>query len=129
MDFLDLIKPRGDYYFTGYYYDHIPKNAEDGREVFNYKQIDPYSRTFAMVMNTVQTDEKITAIKTRDNLNWQTKGYISTQNGEMWIIDQIIVDEQIHGYEQAVRLMRTPAVTEYLLRLVWVKNPWGVGKP
>lgn len=128
MDFLDMINPRDDFFFTGFYYERMPKTQDDGREVFNYRHINPYSRTFAMMMSAVQNDEQVTAIKTHDDLKWRTKGYVSTQNGQMWIIDQVIMDEQIPGYEQSARITKTPASTEYILRLVRVENPWGIGE-
>lgn len=127
MDFLDLINPREEYYFTGYYYDTIPPKQNDGKKVFNYRQINPYSKTFALVVGAIQDDEEVTAIKTQDNLDWRIKGYVSTQNGQMYIIDQIIVDEQVRGYEEAVRISKKSTITVYNLRLVRVDNPWGIG--
>lgn len=129
MDFLDLINPSPDYYFTGYYYSRKPKPSEApelNREIFHYKQINPYSRTFGVIMGTVRLDEETYAIKTHDDCNFKVKGYISTQDGKMWIIDQILHDEQVPGTEEALRIFKKPVQSEYLMRLLRVDNPWEV---
>ena len=46
MDFIDLLDPRDDYWFTGYYYPKRPQNAEDGKAEFKYRHMSPYSRVF-----------------------------------------------------------------------------------
>jgi hypothetical protein len=126
MDMLDLLNPKNDYYFTGYYYPHYPSTPEDGRVTFNYRQINPYSRAFATVMNTVRLDAETYAIRTNEDCGFEIKGYISTQDGKFWLIEEIIHNEQVPGAEEALRLFKSVVQSEYLMRLVKMDNPWEV---
>lgn len=130
MDILDLLNPRNEYYFTGYYYPRKPKPTEPpdlGRVTFSYRQVNPYSRTFATVMNTVRLDTETYAIRTNEDCGFKNKGFISTQDGKFWVIDEIIHDEQVPGTEEALRLFKNVVQSEYIMRLVKMDNPWGIG--
>ena len=48
-----------------------------------------------------------------------------TQDGQMFKIKQISKDFQ-DAPKQVLRLFGTPVSVTYLLRLVTIKNPWGI---
>lgn len=126
MDFLDLLDPRDDYYFTGYYYPKRPQNADDGKEIFRYRQVNPYSRRFAKILDNIRSDEEICTLKTEDECDFRIKGYISTQDGKFWQIKNIDHSEQTRGTEETVRILKTSPHVEINMLLIRVYNPWEI---
>lgn len=128
MDFIDLLDPRDEYWFTGYYYPKRPQNAEDGKAEFKYRHMSPYSRVFDKVLEQIRLDNETCTIKTEDDCNFKNKGYISTQDGEFWQIREIIHNEQTRGSEEALRLFKVSPHAEYDMLLVRVFNPWEIAE-
>lgn len=128
MDFLDLLVPTDTEYATGYYYAQLPITPESTCNVFKYETINPYSRRFDTVLNNLRADSESCAIKTNDDCGFQIGGFISTQDGELWIIRQIIRGTQIKGKEEQLRLLKRSTATESTLFLEKIENLLGVGE-
>ncbi len=128
MDFLDLLVPTDTEYSTGYYYPKMPNTAEDTYSVFRYETINPYSRRFDTVLNNLRADSESCAIKTNDDCDFAIGSFISTQDGELWIIRQIIRGTQIKGKEEQLRFLKRSTATESTLFLEKIENPLGVGE-
>lgn len=113
---------------TGYYYERRPTSPDDGRAVFRYSRLDPYSRTFDVALGQMHIDRETYSLKTRDDLKWKVKGYISAQDGGFFQIAEILEETQPTGTEEVLRLFKRAPEREFTIRLIKVDNPWGLGK-
>lgn len=130
MSVLDLLKPHDDEYMTGYYWEKAPRPdqiQEQGRQTFRYSKTSAKQRTFNTVLQNMRLDTERYTIKTYDDCGFKVNGYISTQNGLFWIIEEIIHDEQSAGNEEALLAWKHAIKTEFIIRLRRVDNPWGIG--
>lgn len=127
MNYLDMLATKDDEYMTGYYYERRPVSPEDGRTTFTYSRLDSYSRVFDTQLGQMRIDRETYSLKTKTNLDWKVKGYISAQNGEFFQIVEVLTNDQPKGSEDVLRLFKTAIQTEYTIRLIKVDNPWGIG--
>lgn len=134
MSVLDFLKEKDDEYMTGYYYDKAPnpkhtaeQQAEELPHKFHYSKASAKERQFNTVMQNMRLDSERYSIKTCDDCGFKINGYISTQNGLFWTIEDIVHDEQTAGNEESLLLWKNAVKTEFILRLRRVNNPWGVG--
>lgn len=125
--FLNMLSPKDDEFMTGYYYERRPVSPEDGRQIFQYSRLDPYSRVFDTQLGQMRIDRETSSLKTKTNLDWKVKGYISAQNGKFFQIVEVTANEQPKGSEDVLRLFKSAINTEYTIRLIAVDNPWGIG--
>lgn len=125
-DTLDLMNPKPDYTHTGTYYADRPDSPAVGGTEFNYKPVNPYSKTWRAIFSNMQAEARETAIETDDHCNFKTGGgYVSLQDGCLYAIQQVMADET-RAPKQAFRIFGIAVGTTYLLRLMQVDNPWGV---
>lgn len=125
-DSLDLFTPRGRYTATGSYYKETFDSPEEGAQKFNYEYVDPLSRSYRRLFGNIQSFEAgETAIRTNDQLDYKVGGVVVTQDGQIFKIKQVAKDFQ-DAPKQVLRLFGTPVSVTYLLRLVTIKNPWGI---
>lgn len=119
MDLLDLLAPKEEYVLTGTY-----REKKDGPGAyFEYKEIDYPTRTFGEVIDNIITTQRRMTIRTRWNLDFCINGYVVTQDGRMWIIEQV----QSNSFNaQNLRFMQKNPNSEYILSLVGIDNPMGV---
>lgn len=125
--FLNFMTPKDDEFMTGYYYERRPVSPADGRQKFRYSRLDPYSKVFDTALGQLRIDRETYSLKTRIDLKWKVKGYISAQNGRFFQIVEVLENEQVRGSEEVLRLFKRAPETEYTLRLIRVDNPWGIG--
>ena len=78
-------------------------------------------------MQNMRLDSERYSIKTCDDCGFKINGYISTQNGLFWVIEDIIHDEQTAGNEEALLQWKTAVKTEFVIRLRRVDNPFEIG--
>lgn len=122
-----MISSKDDEFMTGYYYERRTVSPEDGRAIFKYSRLDPYSRAFDTQLGQMRIDRETYSLKTKTGLNWKVNGYISTQNGKFFQIVEVLTNEQPKGSEDVLRLFKRAVETEYTIRLIKVDNPWGIG--
>lgn len=122
MDFIDLLVDTSSEFLTGYFYKRRPKSLNDGRVTFLYKQLDSNSRVFNSVLGNVRSDSETYAIKTNDHCGFNVGGYVSTQNGKIWIITEVVTNEEAEGANEALRWFRTAKQRECSVRLLRVDN-------
>ena len=122
MDFIDLMVDTSEEYLTGFFYKRRPKNAEDGRISFLYKQLDPNSRVFDTVLGNVRADRATYAIKSNDNCGFNVGGFVITQNGLIWEIVEVIRNEEVKGSNDALRWFKRAVNTECSVRMIQVDD-------
>ena len=134
MSVLDFLKESDDEFMTGYYYDFKPdprhtyaQQLQEGRWEFKYSKVSGQERRFNTVQSHVRADSERYTIQTCDNVGFKIGGYVSTQNGKLWKIEDFVKDEQTDGNEEVLLLFKESVKTEYVLRLIKVENPWGIG--
>ena len=54
--FLNMLSLKDDEFMTGYYYERRPVSPEDGRTIFYYSRLDPYSRVFDTQLGQIRID-------------------------------------------------------------------------
>lgn len=126
FDFLDIENVRDDNYLEGNYYKRKPKKVEDHAILFSYSMIDPETTEYGKIMGELRSDPARTAIRTNENCEWRVGGFISTQDGFFWEIEQVMKEVQNERNKEALRVVRQPADTGYVLRLGIRDNPWGL---
>lgn len=134
MSVLDFLKPHDDEYMTGYYYENRPNPThtpaqqahEDGQK-FHYAKATGKQKRYFTLMN-IRADSETYTIRTCDDCHFKNGGYISTQNGLFWCIDEIVHEEQTAGNEEALLLWTNAVKTEFIIRMTRVDNPWGIGR-
>lgn len=125
-DILNLLNPKSKFPCEGKYYKERPISPDNGAAMFNYSYVSTYSNTYRRLFANIQGVEGQTVIRTDDQFNFKVHGYIVTQDGKTFEILQVEKDYQA-AQQQAMRLFGTPVSTEYVLRLMKIDNPWGIG--
>jgi hypothetical protein len=131
MSVLDFMRNHSEEYMTGFYWDKCPKPTQDpsnGRQEFPYSKASPRQKQFATVMQNMRLDSHYYTIKTHEDCGFKVNGYVSTQDGEFWVIEAITHDEQTAEDEESLLLWKKAVRTEYVLRLRNVQNPWGIAQ-
>lgn len=124
MDFIDLLIDTSEEFLTGYYYKRRPKSKDDGRVTFLYKQLNPNARVFNTVLGNIRADSETYAIKTNDHCGFKVGGYVSTQNGKIWQITEVVTNEQADGANEVLRWFKTAKQSDCSVRLLRVDNLW-----
>lgn len=126
MDLLDILRLKDTEYLTGTYYARQPLSPEDSGVEFSYEQLNPKSKTYAKLINNLEEPSSVTAIRTDDDCGFEINGYIATQDGELWIVQEVLKNVQNDNTKEALRLLTETVQTEYVIRLLKVENPWGI---
>ena len=125
-DILDIMNPRTRFTATANYYPEPVNGPEVGAQQFNYEYVNPYSNTYRRLFANIQGEAGEVAIRTDDQINYKINGIVVTQDGKTFKIIQIEKDYQAAN-KQVMRILGTPVSTQYVMRLVSVDNPWGIG--
>lgn len=109
---------------TAKYYPYYPKAQSDGYIPFTYNVLDAQTKEYRSLMsNLITTEGGNLALKTRASIDFMIKGYVLTQDGKFWVIEQVRenpINEQSKG---ALRFFKDTAQTERHLRLLRAENP------
>ena len=120
MDGLDFLRPRsGNDVYTGVY----RKYKDDPGEVFEYEELDMPTRSFGSLTTNLIVNQRATRIKTTMAIPFEVEGFVTTQNGQLWQIEQIMNDCK---NSQALRWFGASPVCEKTITLIGVDNPRGL---
>ena len=134
MDFLDICMGRYNQTCTGKYYKMLPDATEitdDAGNVpygipFDYEYVDVTTRAYKQLIgNLTESEGIVTAIKTREALEWKIGAFIILMDGKLCSVISINEDRSNTGKE-AARILPIPLGTEYVLRLTEYENPRGL---
>lgn len=124
-DSLDLFNPRGRFTATATYYHDRPDGPEMSGQKFHYEYVNAYSKSYQRLFANVRADAGETAIRTDEFCDFRVNGYVVTQDGKEFRIQQVERDYTATP-KQVMRLLGVPVSVHYLLRLIEVSNPWGI---
>ncbi|MBO7214004.1 MAG: hypothetical protein J6V66_00755 [Clostridia bacterium] len=124
MDFLDSMKIMDEEVLTGTYFEQIPETPKDKGVFFEYDIVDESDKSYARLLNNIQTEETFQTIKTDDSIDFKVKGYVVTQDGLLWQIAGIIKRLKHDGNKEALRIIKETIQTSRIIRLTQVENPW-----
>lgn len=119
FDIIDLLKPRVNYPYTGSY----RRYKHDAPQYFDYKEQDYPSKAFGAVINNLITTEERIVIRTMWDCGFEPQGFIVTQDGKMWVIEQV---QDANNNNEAVRFLRHNPTPEFIISLIRVNNEKGV---
>ena len=128
-DFLDLLKIRDKEVFRGTYYKTLPDN--DGSkftegETFSYDEVDPKDKRYTKLLDNLEAFTESKTIKTDDFCGFEINGYVVTQEGELYIIANILKTQGANNTKESLRILNQSVMVEYVLRLIKKDNPWGL---
>lgn len=125
-DALDILNPRSRFTATATYYKEMPESADIGGISFPYEDVDPSSRDFRRLFSNFQTFAAgEIAIRTNARLPFRANQRVVLPSGEMYIITGVQTDRS-RAPKQAMRFAGIPVGVEYVLRMVFVPNPWEI---
>jgi hypothetical protein len=112
---------------TGTYYEQYPDSLDVEGIPFDYEHINPQEKRYQMIFANVSNNNGIvTAIKTKDPLNWDIdKGYIALQDGTFYSIESVSKDYN-SAPKEAFRLLADVTGVDYVIRLVSQANPFNL---
>ena len=123
-DFLSLLTNQDDEVLTGTYYPKLLNTPAEGGVKFAYDIIDESDRSYATLIDTVQTDRAVQTIKTNDPCGFEIKSHIVTQDGNFWQITGMLKKLKPDKGRHILRYFKQAPETVYILRLIEVDNPW-----
>jgi hypothetical protein len=119
MDALGFLKPRRGYVMTGSYRD-TPKSSPMW---FDYSIVDRPSKGYSEIINNLITTREGLVIRTAWDCGFKPKGYVSTQDGQFWTIEQVQTD---NNNNEALRFLAENPTAEFIIALIGVNNPKGL---
>lgn len=119
--FFNLLVDKSEYCFRGTYYARKPKTTEDKGETFNYNIENYETKATQNVVNNIETVEANFSIKTVNDVQFNLKGYVVTQDGEMWQIVSML-KRPYKDEKEAFRIFKNSPKVETVLRMINVQN-------
>ncbi len=119
MDYLDMIKPKAGYPLTGSY----KETPSSPSSYFEYAIVDRPSKSYGELTNNLITTKEGLIIRTMWDCGFAVDGRVITQDGKMWSIAQIQMD---NNNNEALRFLQNNPTAEYIIALMKVDNPWGL---
>ena len=126
MDFLNFLVRKDEEVLKGTYYARQPKTPNDVGVPFSYDIVQESDRTYAKLLDSLESDRTYQTISTNDITNFEIGGYVATQEGGLWIIVNLVSHLAVKESKQALRFVKKTAGTEYVIRIMQVDNPWGL---
>ena len=118
MDILDLLKPRDKMFCSGEY--RKKENSEP--EYFEYTTENNKTAAYAMLIQNIASGQKNAVIRTAWALEWKDRGFVKTQDGEYWQVNDYTTEIK-RTNENVLRILKTQPSQEYIISLIGVENP------
>ena len=107
----------------GTYYSTYPELPKDKGVIFNYDIIDESDREYAKLLDNIKGERTVMTIKSTDEIEFKTTGYIATQDGGFWQVMGVIKHVKHEDTKEALRFLKTTIQTSRIMRLIEVENP------
>ena len=119
MDILDFLENKDGYFCKGYY----RKYKDSEPQFFTYKIITNENKRFDNLVGNLMNVANTMAIQTPFNIEFEVNGYVTTQDGNLYLIETVQKDTK---NTRALMYFRESAKTEYILGLLKQENPMGI---
>ena len=119
MDILDFLENKDGYFCKGYY----RKFKDSPPQYFTYKIITNENKRFDNLVGNLMNVANTMAIQTPFNIEFEVNGYVTTQDGNLYLIETVQKDTK---NTRALMYFRESAKTEYILGLLKQENPMGI---
>lgn len=126
MGYLKFMTDRSEEVLTGTYYKVIPQKPTDSGERFSYKIVNQSDSSYAKLLDGLEAPIKTKTISTDDERGFSIKGYIVSQDGELWQITGIVEAPANENTLQALRKHTRTIQSRYIMRLIGIENPWEI---
>ena len=126
MGFLKFMTDRSEEVLMGTYYKVIPMKPTDSGERFSYKIVNQTDTNYAKMLEGLEAPIKTMTISTDDRRGFEIKGYIASQDGELWQITGLVEAPSNDNTMQALRRRVRTIQSRYIIRLIGVENPWEI---
>jgi hypothetical protein len=127
MSLLDFLKDKSEEVLTANYYPALPRVPSLAQPMlFSYGIVNESDKSYAKLLDQLQTTMKTMTIHTDDDCGFKIDGYVATQDGSLWVIAGLVESLVNENTKQALRFMKKTIQTKYVLRLVGIDNPMGL---
>lgn len=117
MDILDLMKPHYKMPCSGEYY--ATDKAES--QYFEYAIESMRSTAYGMLIQNIAATEKHLIIRTSWAFDWKERGFIRTQDGQLWQVSDFMTDVKREN-ENVLRILVEQPTQEYVISLIGVER-------
>lgn len=123
MGVTDEMKLHFEEVLIGTYYEKYPELPRDKGVKFGYDIVDESDRQYAKLLDNIKGERTVITIKTDDDIDFKTTGYIATQDGGFWQIMGVVKYIKHQNTKEALRFLKTTIQTSRIMRLIEVENP------
>lgn len=123
MGVTDEMKLHFEEVLTATYYEKYPELPRDKGVRFGYDIVDESDRQYAKLLDNIKGERTVITIKTDDDIDFKTTGYIATQDGGFWQIMGVVKYIKHQNTKEALRFLKTTIQTSRIMRLIEVENP------
>ena len=118
MGLSDEMKLHYEEVLQGTYYSVYPELPRDKGVGFHYDIIDESDRQYAKLLDNIKGERTVITIKTDDDIDLKTTGYIATQDGGFWQIMGVVKYIKHQNTKEALRFLKTTIQTSRIMRLI-----------
>ncbi len=127
MGYLKFMTDRSEEVLKGTYYKVIPQKPTDEGSRFTYQIVDQSDKTYSKMLDGLEAPLKTMTIRSDDRqCGFEIKGYIVSQDGQLWQISGVIEAPANENTMQALRRHVRTIQSRYIMRLIGVENPWEI---
>ena len=90
MGLTDCMKLHYEEVLQGTYYEKYPELPKDSGIGFHYDIVNESDSSYAKLLDNIKTESTILTIKSDDDIEFKTTGYIATQDGMFWQIQGVL---------------------------------------
>lgn len=120
MDILDILHVKDEHVLSGTYRDK--KNSE--AFYIDYEIVTEPVKEYGKIINNLIYSDNSQVMKTCGDFSFKIRGYVSTQDGELWQI--IRIQKIVLENKEVLRICKENPKTDYILGLLKVDNPMGI---
>lgn len=124
MGLTDVMTLHEEEVLTGTFYSRIPETPQDVGEKFHYDIVDESDKSYSRLLDNIKDDRAILTIKTDDKIDFNTTGYVVTQDGLFWQITGVLTKVINNTTKEALRMLKETVQTAKFIRLLNYDNPW-----
>jgi hypothetical protein len=126
MGYLKYMTDRSEEVLAGTYYKVIPQKPTDSGERLASKIVNQTDTNYAKLLDSLEAPIKTMTISTDDRRGFEIKGYIVSQDGDLWQITGLVEAPANDNTMQALRRRVRTIQSRYIMRLIGVENPWEI---